>query len=86
MTDRIEDALKQMLVDRMILNADPAAIDETKRLIDDYGVDSVSLLEMVVGIEEAFGIEVGDEDFSLETFRSVASIADFVRAKQTAGA
>lgn len=82
MTERIEDALKQMLVDRMILRIDPKEIDDAKSLIDDYGADSVSLLEMIVGIEEAFGIEVGDEDFSLETFRSVASIADYVRGKQ----
>jgi len=82
MTERIEDTLKQMLVDRMILKADPATIEEEKSLIEDYGVDSVSLLEMVVGIEEAFGIEVGDDDFSLDTFRSVASIAAVVRGKQ----
>ena len=84
MTDRVEDTLKHMLVDRMILKMDPEAIEDEGSLMDDYGVDSVCLLEMVVGIEEAFGIEVADEDFSLETFRSVSSIADYVRSKQGA--
>ncbi len=82
MTEQIEDALKQMLVDRMILKAKPGEIEEQKSLVDDYGVDSVCLLEMVVGIEQAFGIVVEDDDFSLETFRSVSSIADYVRRKQ----
>lgn len=85
MSERVEDRLKQMLVDRLILKRKPQDIAEEKLLIDDYGVDSVCLLELIVGIEEAFGIEVGDEDFSLETFRSVASIAEYVRGKQAGG-
>ena len=82
MTDRVEDRLKQMLVDRLILKMEPKDIKEDLSLTDDYSVDSVCLLEMVVGIEEGFGSEVADEDFSLTTFRSVSSIADYVRAKQ----
>ena len=69
--ERIEDRLKRMVVQRLFLKIDPQAIEEDKSLIDTYGVDSVSLLEMVVGIEEEFGIAVGDEDFSVEHFQTI---------------
>ena len=38
--------------------------DGIKSLIDAYGVDSVSLLELVVGIEEEFGVEFEDEQIA----------------------
>lgn len=82
MDERIEDRLKQMLVDRLILKMNPADIDETKSLMDDYGVDSVCVLEMIVGIEEAFGLSISDEEFNLTTFQTIAAIADFIRRKQ----
>jgi acyl carrier protein len=81
MTDRIEDRLKKMIVERLFLKLAPEAIEETKSLIDDYGVDSVSLLELVVGLEEEFGIVVGDEDFSVKHFETIAALAEFVRGK-----
>jgi acyl carrier protein len=46
-----------------------------------YGVDSVSLLELVVGVEEEFGVTIPDEDFDIKHFQSVASLAAFVRAR-----
>jgi acyl carrier protein len=46
-----------------------------------YGVDSVCLLELVVGLEEAFGIVLEDEAFDLRHFSSVAALRDFVKAR-----
>jgi acyl carrier protein len=52
--------------------------------MDDYGVDSVSLLELVVGVEEEFGIVIPDEEFSIKHFETVAALAAFVRGKMDA--
>ena len=81
MAERIEDRLKRMIVERLFMKIDPADLIEDKSLIDDYGVDSVSLLELVVGLEEEFGVSVGDDDFSVDHFQSVAALAEFVRTK-----
>ena len=82
MSERIEDALKQMLVDRMVLKMNPAEIDESKSLMDDYGIDSVAVLEIIVGIEEKFGIVIEDGDFTLANFRTLTDIANYIRGKQ----
>ncbi len=81
--ERIEDQIKTMLADRFIVSVPPAEIDEDASLVDAYGVDSVSVLELIVGLEEAFAVSVGDTDFSIENFQTVRAIADFVRDRQT---
>ena len=80
-SENIEDRLKNMIVERLFMKIAPEDIDCQKSLIESYGVDSVSLLELVVGVEEEFAIEVGDEDFNVESFQSVDALAAFVRGK-----
>ena len=77
----VEARLKEMIVERLFLKVKPDQIEEAASLIDVYGVDSVSLLELVVGIEEEFGIEVGDDDFSVAHFETVAALASFVKSR-----
>lgn len=81
MTERIEDRLKRMIVERLFMSLSPDELDEEKSLLDEYDVDSVSLLELVVGIEEEFGIAVGDDDFDVDNFETVAKLANFVRLR-----
>ncbi len=81
MSERIEDRLKRMIVDRLFLKLAPEDIEEDKSLIETYGVDSVSLLELVVGIEEEFGVVIGDKEFKVDNFKTVAALAAFVRSK-----
>lgn len=79
--ERIEDRLKKMVVARLFMKIAPEAIEEDKSLVDGYGVDSVSLLELVVGLEEEFGIVIGDDEFDLKHFESITALAAFVRSK-----
>lgn len=81
MSERIEDRLKRMIVDRLFLKLAPEQLEEEKSLIDGYGVDSVSLLELVVGIEEEFGVVIADDEFKVDNFKTVAALAAFVRSK-----
>ena len=80
-TATIEAKLKEMIVERLFLNIAPADIVTEASLIDAYGVDSVCLLELVVGLEEAFGIVLEDGDFDVRNFMSVAALREFVQAR-----
>jgi len=77
----IEAKLKAMIVERLFLQIKPEEIETDASLTDVYGVDSVSLLELVVGLEEAFGVQIEDGDFNLAYFSSVASLRDFVKER-----
>ena len=85
MPESIEDTVKQMIVERLFLDIEPADIGDDKSLFDEYGVDSVAVLEIVVGLEETYGLSFEDEDFSPQLFETVSSIADYVRSRQGEG-
>ena len=82
---RIEDQLKQMIVERLFLDVDPAGIGDDDMLMDTLDVDPIKLLEIIIGIQEAYEFEIGDDDFSPERFETVAAIAAFVREKTGQG-
>lgn len=82
MAETIEDRIKKMMVDRLFLKVQPEDIEDDKSLIAHYDVDSLNLLELVVGVEEEFGIAVDDSEFKVSNFETVNALADFVRAKQ----
>ena len=46
------------------------------RLIEDLGMDSLSLLSLMVEIEQTFGFEFDDEDLAME---GVETVDDFIR-------
>ena len=63
---------------------DPALLplaDETS-LLESGILDSLSLLRLVVFLEERFGITMGDADLLPENFGSVDAICDYVRARE----
>jgi len=45
--------------------------------VDDLGADSLDLVELVMAMEEEFGIEIGDED--AERIRTVQDAIDYVK-------
>lgn len=79
--ETMECRLKKMIVDRLFMRIAPESIEDDKSLVQDYGVDSVSLFELVVGLEEEFGLRIEDKEFRLSHFQSVSALARFVRAK-----
>ena len=82
--DELKENLKKMIVERLFLKVQPEEIADDAPLMETYGIDSVALFELVVGLEEDFGITLEDEEFSLDLFASVNSIADLVERKQGA--
>ena len=77
----IECRVKEIIVDRLFLKIQPEEIQDTDGLMEKLGVDSVSVFEIVVGLEEVFGISFEDDEFQIEKFRDVKSIAAHVRDK-----
>jgi len=79
----VQSIVKEMIVERLFLDADPAEMGDDENLMENYGIDSVNLFEIVVGLEEQFEISFEDEDFSVDLFANVNSLADFVERKRS---
>ncbi|PQV64981.1 acyl carrier protein [Abditibacterium utsteinense] len=73
--------LKKMIVERLFLPILPAEIADDAPLMETYDIDSVALFELVVGLEDEFGISLEDADFQVSAFQSVNSMAAFVSQK-----
>jgi len=84
MENSVESQIKEMVVERCFLDVKPESIGEEDDLMETLGLDSVSLLELVVGLEELFGVSMEETEFDIENFRNVKSMADYVREKQGA--
>lgn len=78
----LKQQIKDMIVERLFLKVQPDAIPDEGNLMDLYNIDSVNLFEIVVGLEEDFGVSLEDTDFSTETFSTVDNIAEFVSQKR----
>ncbi|HEX8237370.1 MAG TPA: acyl carrier protein [Abditibacteriaceae bacterium] len=73
--------IKKMIVERLFLDVEAQDIGDDAPLMETYGIDSVALFELVVGLEDEFGVVMEDVDFQIDTFKSVNSIAAFVQEK-----
>lgn len=82
MESDIKSQIKKMIADRLFLEVEPEEIADNAPLMETYGIDSVALFELVVGLEDEFGVVMEDVDFQIDTFKTVDSIAAFVEEKQ----
>ena len=75
----ITNRLKQMIVRRLQLKIQPDEIQEAAALFQGgLGLDSVEALELVVGIEEEFGVNVDNGESTKKRFFSVDTLSDYV--------
>ncbi len=78
----IEHRIKQVIIRTLSLEVDAEEIDDEDALFGGgLGLNSMATIEIIVGLEEEFGIEVPDEDLRVELFDSVQTMADYVRAE-----
>jgi acyl carrier protein len=60
MASSVEDKVRQIIVEQ--LGVDESEVTPTASFIDDLGADSLDTVELVMALEEGFGIEIPDED------------------------
>ena len=61
------------------LGVDPSEMRPDANILDDLGADSLDVVEMVMAIEEAFNIEIADDD--AEAMRTVGDVEAYVAGR-----
>ena len=74
----IFDEVKEILAEQ--LDIDPETIEMTSNLQTDLGADSLDAIDIVMSIEDQYGIEVPDS--VIENMRSVEDIVSFIENNQ----
>ena len=71
------DKIKELLVEKLGVSADKVKLESD--IIKDLGADSLDLVEMLLTLEETFGITVSDEQ--TENISTVQDIVDLIDKK-----
>ncbi|WP_027882505.1 acyl carrier protein [Meiothermus rufus] len=74
----ILDDVREVIVDK--LGVDAEKVVPEARFIEDLGADSLDTVELIMGLEDKFGLEISDEE--AEKIRTVQDAIDFIQSKQ----
>ena len=72
--DEVYERVKGALVDK--LGADESAISEEASFQDDLNADSLDLVELIMELEDQFGLKIPDED--AQKLQTVGQAVDYV--------
>jgi len=68
----IENKVREVVCQQ--LDVEPAQVKMESSFIDDLGADSLAVVELVLALEEAFEIDIPDEDTEkLRTFKDAVA-------------
>jgi acyl carrier protein len=71
--------VKELLTTGLRLDVAPRDIeDEAPIFGEGLGLDSIDALELVVLVEERFGVSIPDEEVGKQAFASVRALVDFI--------
>jgi len=70
----VDDKVKQIIVEQ--LGVEESEVTSNASFVDDLGADSLDTVELVMAFEEAFEIEIPDED--AEKIRTVQDAVDYI--------
>ncbi len=73
----VEEKVKEIIAKQLGVN--PAEVTPEASFVEDLGADSLDTVELVMAFEEAFNIEIPDED--AEKIVKVSSAVDYIKKK-----
>jgi len=71
----VAEKVKQIIVEQ--LGVDEAEVTPTASFVDDLGADSLDTVELVMALEEAFELDIPDED--AEKIQTVQHAIDYIQ-------
>jgi acyl carrier protein len=72
----VEAKVKEIIVEQ--LNVDKEAVVPTAKFVDDLGADSLDTVELVMALEEAFSLDIPDDD--AEKIGTVGDAINYIKS------
>lgn len=75
--EEVEKKVRKLFSEKLSLSCNLEEIEKSENL-QDYGMDSISAIKIVVEIEEEFDFEFADEDLVIENFATIENVVNYV--------
>ena len=75
----VAEKVKEIIVEQ--LGVDENQVDDSASFVDDLGADSLDIVELVMAFEEAFDLDIPDED--AEKIATVKDAVEYIGAKSS---
>ena len=72
------DEVKKIIVDELNVNPDKITLDAS--LSEDLGADSLDAVEVIMDLEDKYGITIDDE--TAKSIKTVKDVVDYIEAHQ----
>lgn len=69
------------VIEEVLPEVDTATLDTAASITDDYDVNSVSIIKVLVGLEDKFNVAFEDSELALNKYNSFDDIIDSVEKK-----
>lgn len=77
----IKSQIRRYILENFLFTDDETRLQDDVSFLEEGIVDSTGVLELVMFVEETFGIEVADEEILPENFDSVERLTRYVEEK-----
>ncbi len=74
----IEEIVIELIVEQLDVTREECVPEAS--FIEDLGADSLDLVELIMAMEENFGIEISDEE--LQKIRTIQDAVDYIKKKK----
>ena len=61
------------------VEVEPEKITPESDIVEDFGADSLDVIDMITTLSDEFGVEIPDED--IENFRTVGDVVSYVEER-----
>lgn len=79
----VEKTIRRYILENFLFTDDESALQNDASFLAAGLVDSTGIMEIILFIEESFGLKVADDEMLPENLDSVENLVDFIKRKQT---
>ena len=73
-----KDRIKRLLINVLELNLNADELEENGLLDELFGLDSVAVIEFILGIEKEFRINIDPETISIDLLKDLSRLSDYI--------
>ena len=71
------EKIKEILAEQLDANAEEMTMET--RIDEDLGADSLDVVELLMSIEDAFEVEIPDEE--IENMKTIGDVVEYIQSK-----